>query len=69
MSIETQHSTQILRLKEVLIKTGMARSSLYSAIQKGQFPQSIRLGARAVGWLEHDVETWIQERVEQSRRL
>ena len=68
MSIDTQKPTQVLRLKEVLEKTGMARSSLYSAIQKRQFPQSISLGERAVGWLEHEVEEWIQERVKESRR-
>ncbi|WP_442781004.1 helix-turn-helix transcriptional regulator [Alteromonas sp. a30] len=28
----------------------------------GEFPRSIRIGARAVGWLESDIDQWIETR-------
>lgn len=58
----------ILRLPAVKTYTGLSRSTIYLAVAKGQFPAPIRLGARAVGWLESEVETWLRQQVEQSRR-
>ncbi len=47
--------------------TGMARSSLYKAIKDGQFPSAISLGCRSVGWLESDVQAWLDTRIALSR--
>jgi prophage regulatory protein len=57
----------ILRLPEVLIRVGLSRSSIYLAISRENFPKSVHLGARAVGWLESDIERWIDERLTKSR--
>jgi hypothetical protein len=32
-------------------------------MQSGRFPNSISLGARAVGWLESEIESWINDRI------
>ncbi len=53
----------IYRLKEVKTKTGLSRSTIYDLMKQGHFPQSINLGLRAVGWLNSEIEAWIQERV------
>ena len=58
---------QILRLPAVKSRTGLSRSSIYAAIQEGQFPKQISLGDRAVGWLESEVDQWIRGRIECSR--
>mgnify|MGYP000920251082 CR=1 FL=1 len=55
---------QIIRLKEVQVRTGLGRSTLYKLLSEGSFPQSITLGARAVGWLSSEVDGWIQSKVE-----
>jgi len=60
---------KILRLPAVKDKTGLSRSSIYLQASQGTFPKPISLGARAVGWLENEVETWLNSRVEQSRCL
>lgn len=60
-------SHRILRLPEVIQLTGLSRSSIYLRIANHQFPESVSLGGRAVGWLEQDVDEWIVERIEQSR--
>ena len=58
----------ILRLPQVLDRTGLSRSSIYAKVSAGDFPEPISLGARAVGWIEDEVLTWLTERVEVSRR-
>ena len=58
----------ILRLPQVLDRTGLSRSSIYAKVSAGDFPEPISLGARAVGWIEDEVLSWLTERVEVSRR-
>ena len=53
---------RILRLPEVKAKTGFGRSTIYALMANGEFPRSIRIGARAVGWLESDIDQWIETR-------
>ena len=51
----------ILKLKEVIKKTAISRSSLYSKIQRGKFPQPLKLGERASGWIEDEIDEWIEQ--------
>ena len=53
----------ILRLPTVKSRTGLSRSTIYSQMAEGKFPKPLPLGGRAVGWLESDVESWIDERL------
>lgn len=59
----------IIRLPEVIRKTGLSRSTIYLRISKGEFPTSISLGARAVGWLEADIEQWLDERIAAAKEV
>lgn len=58
-------SNQILRLKDVMLMTGLSRSTIYDKQNPSSkrfapsFPQKIKLGARAVGWLMGDVQIWL----------
>lgn len=58
---------RILRLSEVKSRTGLSRSTIYERINTNSFPKSIQLGGRSVGWLEHEVNEWIEERIVHSR--
>ncbi len=58
---------KILRLPAVIDKTGLSRATIYLKISKKTFPSPISLGERSVGWLESEVETWIQHQIECSR--
>ena len=60
-------STRILRRRQVMDLTGLSRSGIYSLIERGQFPKQIKLGEKAVGWPEPEVEAWIEERIKASR--
>jgi prophage regulatory protein len=55
-------SPKIIRLPQVLDKTGLSRSSVFLKIKNGQFPSSIPLGPRARGWLDLEIDGWIQDR-------
>ena len=55
-------TTIILRLPEVIAKTGLSRSTIYSQISKGAFPKGVPIGEHARGWLNHEVDEWITRR-------
>ena len=61
-------TTKFLRLPEVQNRTGKSRSSIYAAIKNGTFPKQIRLGGpRAIGFIESEVEAYIQSCIDASR--
>jgi len=55
---------RILRLPTVLDRTGLSRSTIYQRQSDGDFPQSISLGGRAIGWIESEVDEWIARQLE-----
>jgi prophage regulatory protein len=61
----TYHPTKILRRPAVEATTGLSRSTIYQHMQAGTFPKPIRLGAKAVGWLESEVVAWIMARTDE----
>lgn len=58
---------EILRLPQVKTRTGLSRASIYALIAQGRFPKQIKLSERAAGWLAHEVDAWIEQRVAKSR--
>ena len=67
MQQKNHREPTILRRPQVQQRTGLSRSTLYQYIKDGEFPKSIALGPRSVGWLESDIIDWIAERVRISR--
>ena len=62
-----QGQVRFLRLPEVLARTGLSRSTIYVRLDQGRFPRPVSLGARAVGWIEAEVDEWIRDRIDESR--
>ena len=60
-------SEKFLRLTEVQRRVPYSRSTIYLKVSRGEFPQPLNLGARAVGWLESDIEQSIAQRIDKSR--
>jgi prophage regulatory protein len=50
---------RIVRIKTVLARTGLSRSTLYRKIQQGTFPRQLRIAERCVGWRESAVDAWL----------
>jgi len=61
-------ATKILRLPAVKASTGLSRSTIYLRIAEGTFPKPVNLGNRAVGWLESEIQDWLRQRIEASRK-
>lgn len=52
----------ILRLPEVTARTGLPRSTIYYYMNRNTFPDTIKLGARSIGWFESEIQEWIDSR-------
>ena len=60
-------SIKILRLPQVCEVTGFCRSMIYQMEAERRFPKRVKIGTRAVGWLEGEVQAWLVNRIEASR--
>ena len=54
---------KFIRLKEVIDRTGLARATIYKYMVEGELPKSVSLGGRSVGWVESEVEAWIDSKI------
>lgn len=62
---------RILRIRTVLQRTGLSRSTLYRKVQDGSFPQQVKISIHGAGWRESVISRWIADpaayRVDQPR--
>jgi len=58
--METSTPDRILRLKAVLERTGLSRSTMYRKMQSGTFPRNIQISTRCAGWRESAINRWMQ---------
>jgi prophage regulatory protein len=58
---------RLLRLRDVCRATGLCRSMIYKMQSEDKFPRRVKIGVRAVGWLEDEVAQWLTDRVASSR--
>lgn len=56
----TDAPDRIIRLKTVLQRTGLSRSTMYRKVQNGTFPKNIQISTRCTGWSESAVEAWMR---------
>jgi len=65
MANEAKKASAILRRKTVQARTGLSRSSIYGMMKdpSSEFPQSIKISSRAVGWLESDIDDFIASKI------
>lgn len=73
MAVENKDGVFILRLKNVMERTGLSRSTIYrkadpkSKQYDPSFPKRVHLGGLAVGWVESEIKHWLEERAKSSR--
>lgn len=56
--------SRLLRRADVLARVGIAKSTLYLRISAGTFPKPVHLGS-SVRWVESEIDSWIQDQMEQ----
>lgn len=52
---------RIIRLKTVLARAGLSRSTLYRKIAEGTFPAQLRISLHGAGWRESDIDRWVDD--------
>ena len=52
---------RILRLRTVLDRTGLSRTTMYRKIGEGTFPQQLRISVHGAGWSEAEVDRWVAD--------
>jgi prophage regulatory protein len=50
---------RIVRMKTVLARTGLSRSTIYRKIAEGTFPPRIKISVNGAGWRESDINRWV----------
>jgi prophage regulatory protein len=61
--------TRMLRLQDVIQRTGLSRSQIYRLIPNKEFPSQVSLSDRVVGWVEAEIEQWLQDRISRARSI
>lgn len=76
MAANRHPAPTILRRKQVEARTGLSRSTIYAKLRRNPkrpgdfdptFPQPIAIGARAVGWIESEIDAYLTAQIEKSR--
>lgn len=57
--MQTESFDRILRLKTVLERTGLSRSTMYRKMQNGTFPKNVQISTRCAGWRESAINAWL----------
>lgn len=60
-------SQSFIRLPEVLRRTGYSKAWIYRLLKEKKFPQSVKIGARSIAFVEHEIDEWIERRIAESR--
>ena len=55
--------SSISKLCHVTVRVRLSKATIYKMIKAGLFPAPKPLGARSVGWLESDIQAWIDSRI------
>jgi len=58
----------LLRLPAVMERTGLKRSTLYKRVREGSFPKPVAIGPQGRAWVDTEVDAWIAEVIDQSRK-
>lgn len=56
------NSSRIIRIKDVVARVALSRSTIYRKMDSGTFPRSIELTESAIGWHEHEIDEWLRTR-------
>ncbi|WP_063942704.1 helix-turn-helix transcriptional regulator [Enterobacter bugandensis] len=62
-------SVRLIKMPEVMRRTGNGKAWIYRLISQGQFPRPVKVGARAVAFVESEVDEWISRRIEERDAL
>ncbi|POW26572.1 helix-turn-helix transcriptional regulator [Pectobacterium atrosepticum] len=59
---------RLIRLPEVMNRTGYGKAWIYRLISEGRFPAPIKIGIRSVAFIEEEIDEWIQTAIDKTRK-
>lgn len=65
----TYQNKKLIRLPEVIKRTGFGKTWIYELIRSGRFPSQVKIGERAVAFIESEVDAWIDNVIARSREV
>ena len=57
----------LIRLPEVQRRTGYGKAWIYRLISQKKFPSSVKIGTRAIAFVESEIDEWVDQRIAKSR--
>ncbi|WP_172728148.1 helix-turn-helix transcriptional regulator [Kluyvera cryocrescens] len=60
-------SNTLIRFDEVQKRTGYSKAWIYRLLKQKRFPQSVKIGSRAIAFIEKEIDEWINQRIAESR--
>lgn len=54
---------RLIRIKEAVSRTGRSRSRIYADLSAGNFPRPVKIGEKAIAFVEAEVDAWIADRI------
>lgn len=63
----SNQNKRFIRLPEVMNKTGYGKAWIYKLISEGRFPKPVKIGIRAIAFVESEVDEWMDKVIHQSR--
>lgn len=60
---------KLIRMHEVLNRTGFCRAWIYRLIKQKRFPEPIKVGERSIAFIESEIDIWINEKIMASRKF
>lgn len=67
MNTAPTNPLRLIRLAEVMSRTGLSRPYVYKLVSAGRFPAYVKVGS-ATTWIESEIESWIESRISESRQ-
>lgn len=67
MNKQNSVKTRLIRLPEVLTRTGFRKAWIYHLIKEGNFPSQVKTGARSVAFIESEIDVWIENIIQNTR--
>jgi prophage regulatory protein len=66
-AMDTKKRT-LLKLPQVRKRVPLSRATIYAMAAEGRFPRPIKLGGHASFWIEEEIDSWLEEQIEQQRK-
>ncbi len=59
INITDRSNERLVRMPELVERTSLSRATIYRRIARGEFPQSVPIGANSAAWYASDIDRWL----------